>query len=131
MRKLYSCHTRDPMQDYHVLNAKDRTTIRQISYEKWKDLIDFGTDQDDWLTHARIGHWEKDGVEVSTVFFGDGPHIIVNGERKHYLFETVIFGGAMDLQRSRYQTAVAARRGHVSVVEKVKNSQKLIKRRYG
>jgi hypothetical protein len=59
-----------------------------------------------------------DGVKVSTVFLGldhnwadEGPPV---------LFETMVFGGPLDMEMDRYCTWDEAEKGHAAMVERVK-----------
>ena len=60
------------------------------------------------------------GVEVSTVWiglnhqWGDGPPLI---------FETMVFGGAMDQEQNRYSTETEAKAGHREMVVRVKKAK--------
>ena len=59
--------------------------------------------------------------EVSTVFLGldhnfaaDGPPI---------LYETMVFGGALDQEQQRYHTGAEARTGHARMVARVQTAE--------
>lgn len=69
-----------------------------------------------------VARWEQDDVTVSTVFLsidhsfsGTGPPI---------LFETMVFGGALDGEQDRYSTWVEAAAGHVVMVARVSDAQR-------
>lgn len=77
---------------------------------------------DEWLANnpyaddakRRVGHDEKDGVLVSTVFLAlDHSH----GRGKPILFETMIFGGKHDHYEERYCTWDEALEGHKKACE--------------
>lgn len=64
-----------------------------------------------------ISNWDKAGVEVSTVFLGlDHNH---SGQGDPILFETMVFGGDLDGEMSRYRTWDEAEAGHEAMVARV------------
>lgn len=58
-----------------------------------------------------------DGVRVSTVFLGADLGF---DEGEPILFETMVFGGALDQYQQRYETWDQAEAGHAEAVEAVK-----------
>ena len=68
----------------------------------------------------RVAWTEIGDATVSTVFlavdhsFGDGPPL---------LFETMVFGGALDCEQVRYATWEEAEAGHAAMCERVRSSQ--------
>lgn len=79
------------------------------AYMKWRQA-----------NSRRVAQDDINGVTVSTVFlgidhgFGDGPPI---------LFETMVFGGALDQEQERYSTWAEAEAGHAVMVARVKESE--------
>jgi hypothetical protein len=70
--------------------------------------------------NRRVALDEINGVTVSTVFLGlDHGH----GSGEPVLFETMVFGGALDEEQERYTTWDAAEEGHAAMVERVKASE--------
>lgn len=67
------------------------------------------------VAHDLVGH-----VRVSTVWlglnhaFGDGPPLI---------FETLVFGGSLDMEMDRYSTEDQALVGHAAMVERVRQAE--------
>lgn len=61
------------------------------------------------------------GVEVSTVFLGLDHNFADSGPP--ILFETMVFGGKMDQESSRYSTWEEAEAGHRAMVMKVEATQ--------
>ncbi len=81
------------------------------------DVMAWGKMLED-LEARRVGETYVRGVRISTVFLGmdhsfgtGGPPIV---------FETMIFGGALDHEQWRYATWSEAEAGHALAVEKVK-----------
>lgn len=83
------------------------------------DLLEWGK----WMQTAdrKVAKTEIDGQRISTVFLGldhnwdAGPPAI---------FETMVFGGALDGEQDRYSTWEEAEAGHAAMVERVKESAK-------
>lgn len=59
-------------------------------------------------------------VRVSTVFLGLDHSF---GEGPKQLFETMVFGGEMNEEQTRYQNWSQAEAGHAEMVERVKSVQ--------
>jgi hypothetical protein len=91
------------LDDDHGIVATDDF----MEWAKWFEKID----------RRRVGRDEFGDVSVSTVFlgvdygFGGGPPI---------LFETMVFGGALDGEIERYSTWDEAVEGHKKMIERVK-----------
>lgn len=89
-----------------------RKDLQPITPSEWVDLS-----MDDWEGERRVALWEEGEVRVSTVFLGldhsywDGPPI---------LFETMVFGGALDQEQERYATEEEALAGHERWVSRAK-----------
>ena len=60
-------------------------------------------------------------VEVSTVFLGLDYNFEGYGEP--ILFETMVFGGALDQEQARYRTWDEASVGHISMVKHAKDAE--------
>jgi len=60
-------------------------------------------------------------VEVSTVFLGVNHNF--SGTGPQILFETMVFGGLLDLEMDRYATLAEARAGHWAMVDRVKRAE--------
>ena len=60
-------------------------------------------------------------IEVSTVFLGIDANSMFPGAQP-VLFETMVFGGPLDLDRDRYSTWEAAEEGHKHMVQKVRDA---------
>lgn len=67
--------------------------------------------------NRRVRFTKTRGIQVSTVFlgldhqFGDGPPL---------LFETMVFGGALNQEMNRYSTWDEAVNGHKAMVKRIK-----------
>ena len=59
-------------------------------------------------------------VKISTVFLGIDHSTDYCKNAKPLLFETMVFGGDLDLEMERYETKKEAIIGHKKIVEKVK-----------
>jgi hypothetical protein len=70
-----------------------------------------------YIDKLRVAFTEVGDVEVSTVWLGVWLH---NDDRTPLLYETLVFGGALDGQGDRYPNRVAALAGHDQWVAKVK-----------
>jgi hypothetical protein len=57
------------------------------------------------------------GVHVSTIFIGIDQHF---GRGAPALWETMVFGGPLNLERQRYTSLEDARAGHLQMLDKVK-----------
>lgn len=68
-----------------------------------------------------VGDDHIDGCRVSTVFLGL-DHSFFAGPP--LLWETLVFGGPLDMEGKRYHSHEAARRGHVEMVARVVAAQK-------
>ena len=62
--------------------------------------------------------FEKEIIEVSTIFMGLDHNF--SNEGPPILFETMVFGGALDQEQARYATWEEAEAGHKAMVEMVK-----------
>lgn len=72
-----------------------------------------------WIDPRRqIARDDVGDILVSTVFLVI-DHNISGG--KPVLFETMVFGGALDGEQERYETRAAAESGHATLVERVRN----------
>ena len=67
------------------------------------------------ISNRRVAHTRAAGLEVSTVFLGlDHRH---GGGGPPLVFETMIFGGALDGHQWRYATWAEAEAGHRAAVD--------------
>ena len=80
------------------------------------DLLEPGA----WnIENRRVDETEVDGARVSTVFlvldhsFDEGVPV---------LFETMVFGGVLDMEQDRYCTWDEAVAGHAAMVKRVKDA---------
>lgn len=80
---------------------------------------------DDSLWHKYRQVTDTDTAQVSTVWLGldhsfdEGPPLI---------FESLVFGGALDQEMDRYSTWREAQNGHAAMVERVLRSERLTAR---
>jgi hypothetical protein len=76
-----------------------------------------------WQKYRQVT--DTDSAQVSTVWlgldhqFGDGPPLI---------FESIVFGGALDQEMDRYSTWREAQNGHAAMVDRVLRSERLTAR---
>ena len=83
------------------------------------DLMTWG----EWMQSGER-HVAKETVgesDVSTVFLGLDHDF--TGEGPPIVFETMVFGGALDQEQARYETWEQAEAGHAAMVELVKAEQ--------
>ena len=93
------------MKDYYILNGKTAVPCDLMTWGRWFEKADRQV-ANDTLGDAR----------VSTVFLGLDPQY---GEGPPLLFETLVFGGALDSEMERYSTWEAAEEGHAEMVRRV------------
>lgn len=92
---------------YILVNGKPVEEPDVLKWAKWFESADRVVEK------TLVGD-----VEISTVFmaldhgFGVNPPL---------LYETMVFGGAMDLHSNRYGTVGDAKRGHFEMVDAVKS----------
>ncbi|HMF62078.1 MAG TPA: hypothetical protein VK595_16980 [Vicinamibacterales bacterium] len=67
------------------------------------------------LAYRHVGKTVVDDVEISTVWIGSPPAI----------FETVVFGGELNLTAERYPTLEAAEAGHERWVARVREAARV------
>lgn len=79
----------------------------------------------EWATemegNRRVAADEVDGVRVSTVWLGLDHSF---GGGCPLIFETMVFGGPLDMEQDRYSTEAEAIAGHVSMLARVKAAMK-------
>jgi hypothetical protein len=75
----------------------------------------------------RIVDWTQitSEVTVSTIFLGFNLNFSLSRHRKPALFETMIFGGALDHDRWRYATWDEAQAGHKAAVRKARAAARM------
>ena len=93
---------------YYILNGHDVEPVDDILV--WGKMLE--------NHEARhVAETEIGDVQVSTVFlgmnhnWGDGPPL---------LFQTMVFGGKLDLELEQYSTWDEAERGHAAMAERVR-----------
>lgn len=92
----------------YILEGHETKEVDLMTYAKWCE----GNDKhvaDEIVGDSRISTIFM-GIDRS---YGYGPPI---------LFETMVFGGALDLEMARYYTWDEAEAGHKEMVERVKRS---------
>jgi hypothetical protein len=62
-------------------------------------------------------------ARISTAFIGFDP--MPRDQRRPMLWETMIFGGALDHRRWRYTSRAAALAGHAEALEQVRSAEAL------
>ena len=96
------------MNQYYILNGHETAPVNFDNWVRW-----FKNTQNRHVADEKVGD-----VRISTVFLGldhswDGPPPL--------LFETMVFGGPLDMDMERYTTWKQAEDGHKRMVERVKN----------
>lgn len=95
------------MSDKYILEGTKPVRCDDLTHwAKWFDTA-----------NRHVGIYEENGVKVSTVFLGIDHNFGSNAEP--ILFETMVFGGHLDGEMSRYHTWEEASRGHEEWVRKV------------
>jgi hypothetical protein len=84
------------------------------SYLEWAQW--FGT------ADRRVARTEVGDVEVSTVFLGTDHGF--GYSTRPILFETMVFGGELNLEQERYYTWDEAESGHAAMVARVMAAQR-------
>lgn len=102
----------DLMRGKYILNDK-REPVPCADLETWGKQYVIDKRRVDFTVVA-------DGVEVSTVFLGY-DHSFGGGQP--VLFETLVFGGPLDMEMERYYTWDEAVAGHAEMVARVKSAQ--------
>lgn len=99
-----------------TLTDRDGNPLPDDWYDKKKYPRGF-----DWKTQRRVARTDVGEFSVSTVWlhgidhgFGDGPPVI---------FETMVFGGKWDQEMARYCTEEEAMRGHLSVLDRLREGR--------
>lgn len=86
-----------------------------ISFEVWVELFEARTEN---LVRWRVAETDIGDIKVSTVWLGLDHNFMFEGPP--LIFESVVFGGALDDEMRRYSTVEEAEKGHWDLVEKVK-----------
>jgi len=95
------------MSGYYILDGHKTVKVDLMTWAKW-----FEKSEDRHVAREKIGD-----AEISTVFlgidhsFGQGPPM---------LFETMVFGGALDQEQDRCTTWEEAEAMHATVCERVR-----------
>ncbi len=98
------------MNDMYILNANGEPVpcADALEWARWFEKADRNVARD------RMGV-----AKVSTVFLGVDHGW---GDGRVLLYETMVFGGPLDGEQSRYTTRDEALSGHAETVERVRNS---------
>jgi hypothetical protein len=95
------------VSDYYIL--KGREVVRVNSLKEWAQTFE--------EADRRVASDEVGDVRVSTVFLGLDHGF---GSDVPIVFETMVFGGALDQEQVRYATYDEAEAGHKAMLERVK-----------
>lgn len=87
--------------------------------DDWYDKAKHGDKFSKWQTDRRVGNTVVDDVTVSTVYLGLDHRY---GEGAPLIFETMVFGGKWDQELDRYSTEEQAMRGHLRVLDRLRES---------
>ncbi len=90
---------------------------RAVDMETWMKWLD--SDED--FSKRRIAQTFVGNVKISTVFLTTNHRF--HSEGAPIVFETLIFGGELDLEMDRYETVDDALLGHEQMVARVRASQ--------
>lgn len=114
------CEATTPFQLYYVLGDDgEPVKATRDEYVEW-----LKTQPDTIIKQEYVG-----SSFVSTVFLA--LNHAMNGNQRPLLFETMIFGGALNDTQERYTTREEALRGHADWVERAKSKQGLFNRLFG
>lgn len=102
-------YSRDPLDDYYILDGHTPKKVGVAEYIEWHSSIG-----NIW---KRVNYTVIDDVTISTIFLS-ADHRWDNGPP--ILFETMVFGGPLDHEMSRYATWDEAEEGHNNMVKRVK-----------
>lgn len=97
------------MSDYYKLVGTNAVPVADVL--EWARTFE---DRNRYVALDRVGD-----VKISTVFLGFNHAF---GESIPILFETMVFGGALDETQQRYAMWELAEVGHREIVERVKKS---------
>jgi hypothetical protein len=97
----------------HFIETEDGG-VRAVSLLEWARMFDEDPDK------RRVAETLFEGVRVSTVFLGLDHRMTMEGPP--ILYETMVFGGAMDGEMDRYATRLEALAGHEDMVARVQRS---------
>jgi hypothetical protein len=99
------------------LYVLDGRTPRRVT-----NFIEWATEFEQSINNKQVALTELGDVTVSTVFIGIDSYAIFHGQAPQ-LFETMIFGGPLDMRTWRYTTWDEAEAGHENAVREAKNGQ--------
>jgi len=99
---------------YYILIDRLPVAVDMMTWARWFENIN----------NRRIGDDHIGKVHVSTVFLGLDHNF---GGGDPVLFETMVFGGALDQETVRYCTYAQAERGHAEAVTRAKIAAAKIK----
>ena len=96
--------------EYYVLKNRVAVPVSIMEWSEWHSSV--RQHSAEWI----VGKTQLHNAEVSTVFLGlDHGH----NEERPMVFETLVFGGAMDGDMERYSTWKEAEAGHWKMVDLV------------
>ena len=98
--------------DYYILENGEIRAVDGAEYRAWR------LGESPAMSKRRIAQDFVNGVEISTVFAGSNP-IYVTGEGP-VLFETLVFGGELDMHGEKSVTLEQARSTHDKYVAMVR-----------
>ena len=106
------------MNDRYILEGK--TPVKEPDLWRWAKWFE-GANRKVAETEGKVSaHGKNVGiVRISTVFLGLDHSF---GEGAPMLFETMVFGGALDGEQDRCSTWEAAEKMHALMVEKVRHA---------
>lgn len=88
------------------------------------DLLTWGRWLEENHEAKRVGTTDVDGVRVSTVFLGMDHNLCFDSDDlenyRPVLWESMVFGGALDEEQWRYDSLEKAKRGHECLVRLAK-----------
>jgi len=95
-------------EDHYILDGHKAIPVDFMTWARWFENI-----KDRHVADEKVGD-----VRVSTVFLGLDHALGAN--EPPMIFETMVFGGELDMEMERYSTWEQAEIGHRNMVERVK-----------
>lgn len=102
------------MKGHYIIGPDGKTPIPEPNLHKWGAWFQSS------FVARRVALTEVGDVSISTVFLGLDHNFFRSGDP--LLFETMVFGGALNEECERYSTWDGALAGHWAMVEQVKVS---------
>lgn len=96
------------MGDYYILEGHEAKEVDFMEWAEWRAKA-----------NRHVADEKVGDVRISTIFLGLNHQF---GDGAPLLFETLVFGGALDQEMDRYSTWAEAEAGHKQTVERVKES---------